>query len=155
MSNWLRGAARVAILGVGNPLRRDDAVGVHVVRALEGRVPLTVKLVECETVPESFIAPIEEFEPTHIIFVDAAVLGLEPGEARLIRPEETLGNIVSTHSLPLYLMAGYLKETMAVKIVILAIQPEDTSFGEEMSPGLARSVSHIASMLVDLLSEAR
>lgn len=155
LADWLRDATRVVVAGVGNPLRRDDGVGVHLVRALEGRVPPTVRLIECETVPESFITPIEEFEPTHIVFVDAAVMGLAPGEARLIRPEETIGSSISTHSLPLYLTTEYLKESLDVKVVVLAIQPGDTSFGEEMTPELVRSVSRIASVLVGLLSGVR
>ncbi|MEM2386362.1 MAG: hydrogenase maturation protease, partial [Candidatus Bathyarchaeia archaeon] len=87
LREWLSGAERVVVAGVGNPIRMDDFVGVKVVRDLQGRVSENVLLIECETVPESFLQHIVDFRPSHVLIVDAAVMGLEPGEYRFVRSE--------------------------------------------------------------------
>ncbi|TDA30137.1 MAG: hydrogenase maturation peptidase HycI, partial [Hadesarchaea archaeon] len=38
LRDWLRGCRRLLVMGVGNPLRRDDGVGLEVVRRMRGRV---------------------------------------------------------------------------------------------------------------------
>jgi len=45
----------------------DDFVGVKIVKNLEGKVSDGVQLIECETVPESFLETIIEFSPTHVL----------------------------------------------------------------------------------------
>ena len=41
LKRWFHGAQRIIIIGVGNPIRRDDNVGVQIVGGLKGRVPNT------------------------------------------------------------------------------------------------------------------
>jgi len=149
LKKWLSDSRRVAIIGIGNPLRRDDFVGMEVVEALQGRVSKSVYLVECETSPESFIGPITEFSPTHTLIVDAAALSLNPGSCRLVDPEQIVNRpAISTHALSLRIFCSYLIKSIGTKIAILAIQPGDSSFGE----GLTREVEKTAKHLVDLLS---
>jgi hydrogenase 3 maturation protease len=149
LKNWLTDSRRVAIIGIGNPLRRDDFVGMKVVEALQGRVSKSVCLVECETSPESFVEPIIKFGPTRILIVDAAVLSLNPGSWRLVNPEQIINRpAISTHALSLRIFCEYLTEAIGAKIAVLAIQPGDSSFGE----GLTREVEKTAKHLVDLLS---
>jgi hydrogenase 3 maturation protease len=150
LRTWLSDARRVVIAGIGNPLRKDDFVGVKIVRRLRNRVSLSVYLVECETVPESFIGPITEFNPTHILVIDAAVLNQKPGSSKLVEPDQLANRpAVSTHALPLQIFCRYLAETTGAKIAMLAIQPEDASFGE----GLTKEVGKAAENLTHLLSK--
>jgi len=74
LQSWLSNARKVVVTGIGNPLRKDDFVGVEIVRNLREKVSQLVYLVECETVPESFIGPITKFKPTHILLIDAGIL---------------------------------------------------------------------------------
>jgi hydrogenase 3 maturation protease len=140
----------VVIAGIGNPLRRDDFVGVHIVRELRDRVSRSVYLIECETVPESFIGPIIEFKPSHILIIDAALLNQKPGSSKLIGPAQLAGGpAISTHALPLQIFCEYLAGTLEAKIALLVIQPGDASFGE----GLTEEVEKTAGYLTNLLSE--
>ena len=53
----LRGARRVAVMGIGNPDRGDDGAGLACVRALRKlRLPASrsVRLIEAGPVPENF-----------------------------------------------------------------------------------------------------
>jgi len=148
LRNWLFDAQRVVIVGIGNPLRRDDFVGMKIVENLRNKVSRSVYLVECESVPESFIGPIVNFKPTHVLVIDAALLGLEPGAFRLVdlsRMTETPA--ISTHTLPIRIFCEFIKQTSGAKVALLAVQPKDASFGE----GLTIEVKEAAERLTNIL----
>lgn len=149
LKNWLSNAQRVVIVGIGNLLRKDDFVGVEIVRNLQNNVSQSVYLIECETVPESFIEPIIDFKPSHILIIDAAMLNLKPGSIKLVEPDQMVTNpSISTHTLPLRIFCECLAKTTDAKIALLAIHPKDTSFGE----GLTSKLKETASILTNLLS---
>lgn len=149
LKRWLSDATKVVVVGIGNPLRRDDFVGIKVTRNLRNKVSKLVYLIECETVPESFIEPIAEFRPSHILVVDAALLNLKPGSSKLVKPDQIAEQPpISTHALPLRIFCEYLEKTTKAKIALLLIQPGDTNFGQE----LTAEVRETAESLADLLS---
>lgn len=150
---WLSHAGQIVVLGVGSSLRRDDFVGVKIARGLRDRVPDRVHLFECETVPESFIEPIVELKPTHILITDAALLNLPPGSSMLVEPSKIQGSSISTHALPLSILCEFLSKETGAKISILAVQPKETGFGEGLTEELEESLKDIVNLLVDVLSE--
>ena len=149
LQEWFSGVHRMVIAGIGNSLRRDDFVGVKIVRDLRDSVSSSVYLIECETVPENFIEPIIRFNPSHVLIIDAALLSLEPGSSKLLSSRQLMERqVVSTHALPLQIFCEYLTRTTNAKIALLLIQPRDTSFGE----GLTREVQNTAERMARLLS---
>ncbi|MEA2090420.1 MAG: hydrogenase 3 maturation endopeptidase HyCI [Thermoproteota archaeon] len=152
LQNWLLDAEKVVVAGIGNPLRKDDFVGTKIVRGLQKKTSSAVCLIECETVPESFIQPIIEFKPTHILLIDAALLNQKPGSFRLVDPEE-LANFpaVSTHALPLRMFCDYLKKTTQAKIALLAIQPKEGDFGEGLTQELKKTAKRLIRFLLQIL----
>jgi len=152
LASWLRGARRLVILGIGSPIRRDDSIGLAIVNQLKGKVPRTVRLINCETVPESFTRDVERFHPTHVIMIDAALLKLPPGRARLVPPEKIKGLAISTHTLPLNIFAEYVKQTTKAKVILLAIQPKDTSFGTGLTPELEKTSKSLAELLEKIVA---
>ena len=150
LKNWLSNAQKVVIAGIGNPIRKDDFVGVEIVRNLKNKVSESVYLIECETVPESFMETIAEFSPTHILIIDAAMLNLNPGSSKLIEPGQLRRHpVISTHALPLRIFCEYLAKTTGAKIALLVMQPKDTGFGE----GLTSKLKETATALSNLLSK--
>jgi hydrogenase 3 maturation protease len=148
LQEWFSGVHRMVIAGIGNSLRRDDFVGVKIVRDLRDSVSSSVYLIECETVPENFIEPIITFDPSHVLIIDAALLSLEPGSSKLLSSKQLMKQqVVSTHALPLRIFCEYLARVTHGKIALLLIQPGDTSFGE----GLTREVQNTADRLARLL----
>jgi len=150
---WLQGATRIAILGVGSRVRRDDAVGLAVVDRLKGRVPSSVELFDCETVPESFTGPIRRLAPSHVLIIDAAELDLSPGEARLVEPESLVKVASSTHILSLSILSEYISSEVGAKVILLGIQPKDVRFGVELSPELVQAVQSLSEGILSVLSE--
>ena len=152
LKEWLSRAKRVVIAGIGNPFRRDDFVGVEIVRKLQNRVSQSVYLIEAETVPESFIDPITKFKPTHILIIDAGLLKQKPGTSKLADTKQLMRKTsISTHTLPLRIFCDYLTETTGAKIALLVIQPKDTSFGEELTTKLKQTAKNLASTLLKIL----
>ena len=152
LEKWLAGAEKVVVAGIGNPIRMDDFVGVKIVQELQGKVSEKVFLVECETVPESYVQQIAEFGPTHVLLIDAAIIGLKPGESRLVETSSLISmSAFSTHTLPLRVFCEYLGKTTNAQISLLLIQPGKTEFGEGLTTRLAASSMHVTQILRRLL----
>ncbi|MEM3696716.1 MAG: hydrogenase 3 maturation endopeptidase HyCI [Candidatus Bathyarchaeia archaeon] len=152
LEKWFSNAERVVVAGIGNPIRMDDYVGVFVVQSLRGKVSGGVLLIECETVPESYIQQIIDFNPTHVLLIDAAILGLEPGETKLLNPQELVNfPALTTHMLPLRIFCEYLIKMTRAKISLLLIEPQKTDFGEGLTAKVAVSAKEIIKALSELL----
>jgi len=149
LSAWLEGAVSVVVAGIGNSIRKDDNIGVKIVEDLRGKVPGTVHLIECETAPESFVDEIVEKRPSHVLLIDAAILGLAPGESHLYDPEEVMGvPNISTHALPLRVFCDYVRELTGAKIALVLIEPKETGFGEGLSEELEKAEVSVANALL-------
>jgi len=152
LKKWLSGAKKVVVAGIGNPIRMDDFVGVKIVQDLHGKVSSDVQLIECETVPESFIQQIIDFNPTHILLIDAAILGLKPGESKLTIPEQLeIFQAFSTHMLPLRVFCEHLAQTVKAKIALLLIEPKQADFGEGLTPEVEKAERKIKNILLKVL----
>ena len=152
LKHWFSGAEKVVVAGIGNPFRRDDFVGVEIVRNLQNKVSEHVILIEAETVPESYMQQIADFNPTHILLVDAGMINREAGAATLADPTQLIRKTsISTHTLPLRIFCDYLTQTTQAKIALLIIQPLDTSFGEGLTPALKQAAKRLTNLLQKLL----
>ena len=153
LKNWLADAERIVVAGIGNPIRTDDFVGVKIVQDLNGKVSERVHLIECETVPESFMQEIVDLKPSHVLLIDAAVLGLKPGEIRLVFPEQVADfPAVTTHVLPLRIFCEYITKMTETKIALLLIEPENTEFGEGLTPKVQKVAEKITKVMLELFS---
>jgi hydrogenase 3 maturation protease len=152
LADWISDVERVVIVGIGNPLRRDDSVGVEVVKRLKDMITNdNILVIESEIVPESFMQPITEFNPSHILLIDAALLGLKPGQLRFIKASVVSGVAVSTHTLPLQIFCRYLIQVTGAKIGLLLIQPENVDFGEGLSPEVESAMKRVVKALKRIL----
>jgi hydrogenase 3 maturation protease len=153
LKKWFADAEKVVVAGIGNPIRRDDFVGVKIVQDLKGQVSKNVCLIECETVPESFMQEIVELKPSHVLLIDAAVMGLKPGETRLAFPEQVTDfPAVTTHVLPLRIFCEYITKMIETKIALLLIEPENTEFGEGLTLEVQKAAEKINKVMLELFS---
>jgi len=152
LENWFADAKKVVVAGIGNPIRSDDYAGLKIVQDLQGKVSENVCLLECETVPESYLLDIEEFNPTHVLLIDAALLGLNPGEVSLVDSEKiTDFSAITTHMLPLRIFCEYVKQATGAKIALLLIEPKIMEFGEGLTAEVQSAAERITKILLDLL----
>lgn len=150
LKNWFFGAKKVVIVGIGNPFRKDDFVGVEIVQNLKKIDSKNVYFIEAETIPESYMQKIMAFKPSHILLIDAGIINKEAGTALIADPKQLIRKTsISTHTLPLRIFCDYLTQTTDAKICLLIIQPLDTSFGE----GLTQTLKKVATELTSLLQK--
>src|SRR5512137_2457115 len=84
LASFFKNAKRVVVIGMGNELRADDAVGLEVVRLLKPHVSDKLVVFEGHMTPDAFISPACIVKPTHLLIVDAAELGETPGMWRFL-----------------------------------------------------------------------
>ena len=118
------------LLGVGNSLLSDDGAGIYVAESFKKEGWISYN---CGTAPENFTSIVRREKPELLLIVDAAQMGLSPGEFRQI-PEDKISDVsFGTHQLPLSQLTEYLKE-FAEKIIIVGIEPKIIDYAEELSP---------------------
>jgi hydrogenase 3 maturation protease len=151
IKKWFSDAKKVVIAGIGNPIRSDDFVGLKIVEDLKGKVSANVCLLECETVPESFISDIAEFKPSHVLLVDAAFLKLEPGEFRFVQSSAISSfPAVSTHLLPLRIFCDLVNQSTGAKIALVLVEPGNVEFGEGLTCEVSATAEKISTLLLGL-----
>jgi hydrogenase 3 maturation protease len=141
-------SARIAIVGVGNPFRSDDAVGIRIVHALSGQewaaATDQVLILDAGHAPENCTGELRRFAPNLVLLIDAAELGGKPGRVEWIPEESIDGMSASTHSLPLSMLARYLTLELGCKVAVLGIQPGSNEVGERISPPVLQIAEEVA-----------
>jgi len=154
----LNGARRVAVLGIGSPLRGDDAAGPLFIKELgdaikESKITLPVKLFSCETAPENYTGDIRKFNPTHVIIVDAVDMGKEAGWADIVDLEDRNEQIsFSTHRLPINMFIEYLKQYLNCRVITIGIQPKSIDFSSPLSDKVREAVKQVSISVLGCLN---
>jgi hydrogenase 3 maturation protease len=146
---------RLAILGVGNLQKADDAAGslcVALIRTNFHGVRPDLLVLQGGTTPENETGRVREFKPTQIVIIDAALGGHSPGTTFILDPRAVRRDDVSTHHLPLSLLVQYFEASLECKVICIGIEPESVERGEPVSDSVKRAVASLAEKLVDLLS---
>jgi hydrogenase 3 maturation protease len=136
---------KYAILGIGSELRSDDAAGMFLIGFLKDAIKCdNVLLIAGSTAPENFTGVIKKCKPDILFIIDAAHMGLSPGEVKII-PESDIGGVsFSTHMLPLPVMLGYLVSEIGCGIIFIGIQPGNTDQGSDICKEVKRGTMRLA-----------
>lgn len=135
------------LLGIGNELNGDDAAGCYIARNFKSENWQTI---DCGTVPENYIGVVKRMKPELLVIVDSAEMGLQAGAIRRLKKEHASSAFVSTHSLPLKEFVSAI-EKYAKKILLIGIQPKQTSFGNALS----KEVKEAAAKLIEILEQEK
>jgi hydrogenase 3 maturation protease len=156
LKNNLFGAKKIAILGVGSELRADDIAGILVSQELEkdakkiGR-SIDLKVFLGYTAPENLSGEIKKFAPTHVMIIDTADIGKNPGDVALFTPEDSGGISFSTHKLPIKVLAQYLLQSFECKVIIIGIQPKTLDFGKAISKEVKSAANGVSKAIKDVI----
>ena len=138
LAEKLRGVRKLAVLGVGNELRGDDAVGPLLARRIKRLRSPKLMIIDCGVAPENYTGILRRFRPSHVVVVDAVDTGSPPGTVEVFESCELVGLPLSTHKVPLRLLAEYLEAALKCKLLVLGIQPGTLGFTDR--PSLSREV---------------
>ncbi len=144
---------RVAVLGIGQVLCGDDAAGVLAARHLRRLVGVGDRwlIVEAGLAPENFVGQVCRMAAEQVILVDAAYMGDQPGEIRVLDWRLVDEMSASTHALPIHLLGEYLVMETGCALTLVGIQAGDTRFGQRSSPVIRRAAVQVARGLAQVL----
>lgn len=143
---------------MGNPIRSDDGVGVHVIEALrKENIGDTVDVREGISGLD-ILGAITGYNK--VIIVDAIIGGGEPGtiyelSLKDIDHKQTL-HAFSTHDVDFLAMLEFGKDLFPEKIpediIIIAIEAEDiTTISEKCTPKVQKSIQEVVDLIKGLL----
>lgn len=140
---------RLALVGVGHPLRGDDYVGSYAIKAVmeatEDSLPDDVYLFDAEDNVEAVITRLARLGLKYVIFIDACEMGLKPGVTGLLSVTETSYPFFTTHGIPLRVLAErFLPDS---EVWVLAIQPKRAEFGSSLSPEIQDAAISISKFI--------
>ena len=143
----------IKIIGLGNALRGDDCVGLHILEGLrktEFKRPVDI----IEAGSDAFLLLEHLLAPDPMIIVDCAELGKEPGAFIKLRiseenlPEATAG--ISLHGFSFaetYQMAR--KMGSSPNCTVFGIQPKSIEFNSDLSFEVKRNIPLIIDAIVE------
>ena len=132
---------KVLIIGMGNRLKGDDGVGSIIAEKLKEKIrEENLFVIDAENAPENYTGKIKEISPELLLIIDAVDFGSYPGDFRIFEIDEIKDTTVSTHNFSISLLKKFIKVD---EIYLLGIQPENISFGENLSERVKKSVEKI------------
>jgi hydrogenase maturation protease len=151
------GSPRIAILGIGNLLLKDEGVGVHLVQKLAGIVNnANVKIIDAGTYPD-FLSLVED-STDKLIIVDAVKTGDRPGTIYRFSYDDIDLDAVAPVSLHEMGVLDSLK-TMALfnrqpkSTVVIGIEPRTIDFGLELSPEIEDKLPGMIELILKEIEE--
>lgn len=149
-------ARRVLILGLGNAILTDDAVGIHAVRLLEDD-PRAEKfdLSEAEVAGFALLDLLADYDAA--VVIDAVrVAGLEPGEVTVLDAADMVPSLhlVAAHQIDLpgaLALGAEMGVHMPSTVRVVGVQViDDRTFGERCTPAVEAAVPRAAQTALEL-----
>lgn len=143
LKNILKG--KIVLVGIGNILKSDDAVGPALIEKLNGKI--NAVCLDAATAPENYSGKIIKEEPDTILIIDAVHLNLDPGEYRILDPDEILKTGFTTHDISPNLFIEYLQSQTKADIYMLGIQPQCLDLGGELSGEVKKTLNELTKII--------
>lgn len=135
------------VLAVGNSMMGDDGVGPLLAELMALTPVPGWAAVDGGSAPENHTHHVRELNPNRVVVVDAAELGLAPGEIRIVDDRNIAELfIMTTHNLPISFLIERLREDVP-EVIFLGVQPGVVAFSFPMSDVVRTAVETIHSRL--------
>jgi hydrogenase 3 maturation protease len=143
---------KVVIVGIGNTLRCDDAVGALLAQRIKDKVSFAVY--DAGPNPENYLGKIVKAKPDNVVLIDAVEFGGAPGEFREAEGEGVFtANLFSTHNASLSLTMNYLKNNLKADIIMLMVQPKCLALGDTLSPEIQETLDTLTDWFCNAAKE--
>ena len=144
--NSLIEGKRILLMGVGNRLRGDDAVGSLFIERLQGQVD--IPLLDAGDVPENYLGPIEDSGAELVLVVDAVEMGANVGDTAIFDIEQVQNMSISTHTANLGLLFKVIPPERRPQVIMLGIQPGNTELGQGLTVSINKAVESLTKILI-------
>ncbi len=158
---------RSLVLGIGNPLRGDDALGWHAARQLarlhgteaeaqfleDNRwvsADASLEIMACQQMTMDLVEPVHNAD--QVIFIDATVKG-EPGSlaCEAVTPEAPQNLISHQFDAPTLLAAVQALYGACPKAVVFSVTASTFDYTEELSPPVAAWLPELVKRMAELV----
>jgi hydrogenase maturation protease len=153
---------RVLVLGLGNILLKDEGIGVHVVKQLQGlSLPGNVEVIDGGTAGLDML--LSQENPYKLVIIDATKAGKKPGTiykakvnggeidklSRIFSQDKDLK--ISPHQFGLIdaLAAAEKIGCLPREIVIIGVEPKEMDYGLELTESVRQKVPAIVDMVLE------
>jgi hydrogenase maturation protease len=151
---------KVGVIGIGNPLRGDDGIGIVLLEKLVERkddLPGDIEYIDGGTGGMNLLHLLARFDI--VFFIDAVNFGGYIGESKLFKAEDVYSKKppmnISTHDSD-FLKIIHLSKELGEnpdELYIFGIQPMDTSHGQDLTWELEKAVKPlIVSLLIEIMT---
>ena len=153
---------KIAVIGLGNTLRRDDAIGILVLGSLLDRCKREkVDYLDYGIASFDLLHRIKDYEK--VLLIDGIEASLPYGELKIFRLFEAeykiKGSITSSHELGLKDLFELCKNfKIKTEIYVAGIQVKDVLFGEGLSDEIKEALPEISRKVdefIDVLRDTR
>lgn len=153
MKKFLKNHGKIVILGIGNEIKGDDAIGPNTAWKLGELFKKNddVFVFDGGTVPENYTGLIRKENPTHIILVDAVEIKKEPGYIKVVQKEDISNYNLSTHAMPVSFLIMFMEATIDADIILIGIQPKKMDPGDGISKEVEKSIGIVVNTLFKLI----
>lgn len=128
------------LLCVGNSMMGDDGAGPLLAELCQATPQGDWVVIDGGTAPENDVVAIRELRPQRLLIVDATDMGLNPGEIRLVNPDDIAEMfMMTTHNMPLNYLVDQLKDDIG-EVIFLGIQPDIVGFYYPMTQAVKDAV---------------
>jgi hydrogenase maturation protease len=144
---------RLTVIGVGNPDCGDDAVGLHVARAITDRLPPGVDIIESHGNLSELSSALDA--ANRVILIDAMQSGAAPGTVcqfdAAASPLPSVYFRLSSHAFGM-VEAIELSRTLGRlpgEVIVIGIEGRDFSTGAALSDNVGKAIEEAAEITVD------
>ncbi|EPH0095178.1 hydrogenase maturation peptidase HycI [Pluralibacter gergoviae] len=128
------------LLCVGNSMMGDDGAGPLLAEMCAANPPGSWTVLDGGSAPENEVVAIRAMKPSRLLIVDATDMGLDPGEIRIVDPDDIAEMfMMTTHNMPLNYLVDQLREDVG-EVIFLGIQPDIVGFYFPMTEKIKAAV---------------
>jgi len=129
-----------AVIGIGNPLRCDDAIGILLLEKLlekKDSLPENVEFIDGGTGGMNLLHILEKYN--NVLIIDAVDFEGKPGDFKIFNTDEVISHKTpvrfSTHETDFIKIIKILEKIgkRPDEILVFGIQPKNISFGQNLS----------------------
>lgn len=147
---------KIAILGIGNLLLKDEGFGVHFIKRIDKKkLPPNVDVIEGAVLGLQIFNFLLDYDK--VIVVDAVKGGGEPGKVYKFKIEECRKDfgMISLHDLDFIKSLEIIKQFYNVpEMVVIGVEPKSTEVGMELTPEVEKSINKVMELVFEEINNS-
>lgn len=146
----------IKVLGLGNLIRQDEGVGIHLLQQLADILPPEIKLLDGGTGGLFLLEFVENAK--RLIVLDAVEAGVNPGEIVVWKNEQVpryTTNKLSVHQMSFaeVLYWANFQDRAPNEIVVVGMQPKCLDWGTELTESVQRNLPMAVNEVLMILKD--